>query len=71
MFYSIQRKLHEVDNKFLGKEYQQLRANWEEYEKKDELDTSSPHCPMYFDDDCEIVGQKEPTDEAYKNALEA
>ena len=41
--------------------------DWEDQEKKGELDTRPPLSPKYSDNDCEIVGQ-EPTDEANDNA---
>ena len=56
----------------MEKEYQQLIADWEEQEKKKgELDTMPPPSLVYSDDDCEIVGQKEPVDDANNNAPEA
>ena len=42
IFYNIWRKHREVDYKFLGNEYQQLIADWEDQERKGELDTKSP-----------------------------
>ena len=51
----------------LGKKYQQLIANWEDQEKKGELDTRPPPSPEYSDDDCEIIEQ-EPANKANDNA---
>ena len=42
IFFNIWRKRCEVDFKFLGKEYQVLMVDWEEQEKKSELDTKPP-----------------------------
>ena len=44
--------------------------DWEDQEKKGELNTRLPPSPEYFDDDCEFVGQ-EPADEANDNVLVA
>ena len=44
---------------------------WTREKKKGELDTRPPPSLVYSDDDCEIVGQKKPTDDINNNALEA
>ena len=55
IFFNIWRKRHEVNFKFLGKEYQVLMADWEEQEKKGELDTKPPPSLENSDEDCKIV----------------
>ena len=71
IFYNIWRKRREVDYRLMEKEYRELIADWEEQEKNCELDTKWPPSSTYSDDDCEIVGQKEPADDANNHAPKA
>ena len=67
IFFNIWRKRREVDFKFLGKEYEQIMADWVEQEKKGELDTRPPPSPEYSNKDCDVAREetaKEANDEA-------
>ena len=70
IFFNIWRKRHEIDYRFLVKEYQKLMADQVEQEKKGELDTRPPLSPEYFEDQCKIIGQ-EPAGDANNKASEA
>ena len=70
IFFNIWRKHREVDFKFLGKEYQVLMVDWEEQEKKSELDTKPPPSLKSSKKDYEIIETK-PADKAQDQALKA
>ena len=63
IFFNIWHKHRKVDFKFLGKEFQTMMADWEDQEKRGELDARPPPSPEDSDEDCTIIGQ-EPADNA-------
>ena len=59
IFYNMRRKTCGVCYKFLGKEYRKHIAIWEDQEQVGILDTRPSLSLEYFDDECEILKDRE------------
>ena len=70
IFFNIWPKHHELDFKFLGKEFQTMMADWEDHEKRGALNTNPPPSSEESKEDCAII-QKEPITESPDQLAEA